>query len=62
MLDAYQRAACCRCHGKGLFTTVRRVHMGVPGLCFRCDGSGLEPDALLAFIKAYERSYLSHLD
>lgn len=49
---------CTRCGGKGWFTTIRRVHCGVPGLCFRCDGSGIEPDPIAAFIKAYVHSFI----
>jgi DnaJ-class molecular chaperone len=49
---------CHRCGGKGLFTTIRRTHLGVPGLCFRCDGTGVEPDTLPdAYVKAAASYY-----
>lgn len=46
---------CSRCSGTGLVSdTVRRAHLGVPGLCFKCNGSGqVEGDkATLAAQKA----------
>lgn len=46
---------CHRCGGKGLFT-FRRTHLGVPGLCFRCDGTGVEPDTD-AYVKAAAEYY-----
>jgi hypothetical protein len=32
---------CRRCKGTGVVSELtRRAHLGVPGLCFKCDGSG----------------------
>lgn len=51
---------CSRCKGTGLVSNlVRRGHLGVPGLCFKCNGDGVvEGDrATLAAAKAADAAW-----
>jgi len=52
-----EKVFCYRCVGKGIFT-FRRVHKGVPGLCFDCDGDGYQPETTPdAYVKAAASYY-----